>query len=117
MQEGQSDPGLDDFAPWRGRPKIVWPQGKTVAVWVAPNLEFYELDPPANPLRKSWAKPHPDVVGYSHRDHANRVSHWRMADVMTRSEEQTYELQSLMRTSDDGLWLKKKKKHNQTPKQ
>src|SRR3546814_2082804 len=84
MQEGQSDPGLYDFAPWRGRPKIVWPQGKTVAVWVAPNLEFYELDPPANPLRKSWAKPHPDVVGYSHRDHANRVSHWRMADVMTR---------------------------------
>src|SRR3546814_19165059 len=84
MQEGQSDPGLYDFAPWRGRPKIVWPQGKTVAVWVAPNLDFYELDPPANPLRKSWAKPHPDVVGYSHRAHANRVSHWRIADVMTR---------------------------------
>lgn len=84
MQEGQADPGLYDFTPWRGRPKIVWPEGKTVAVWVAPNLEFYELDPPANPLRKSWAKPHPDVVGYSHRDHANRVSHWRMADVMTR---------------------------------
>jgi allantoinase len=84
MHEGQADPGLYDFRPWRGRPKIVWPEGKTVAVWVAPNLEYYELDPPANPMRKSWAKPHPDVVGYSHRDHANRVSHWRMADVMTR---------------------------------
>ncbi len=79
-----ADPNLYDYSPWRGRPKLGWPGGKTCAVWVAPNLEFYELDPPANPQRKSWTKPHPDVVGYSHRDHANRVSHWRMADVMTK---------------------------------
>lgn len=61
-----------------------WPGGKTCAVWIAPNLEYYELDPPPHPRRKSWAKPHPDVVGYSHRDHANRVGHWRMADVMSK---------------------------------
>jgi len=54
-----------------------------VAVWVAPNLEYYEIDPPAHPRRKAWSKPHPDVVGYSHRDHANRVGHWRMADAMS----------------------------------
>mgnify|MGYP000315436323 CR=1 FL=1 len=64
--------------------QIAWPEGKTCAVWVAPNLEYYEIDPPANPQRKAWAKPHPDVVGYSYRDHSNRVSHWRMADVMSR---------------------------------
>lgn len=57
---------------------------KKVAVWVSPNLEYYEIDPPANPHRKSWAKPHPDVVGYAHRDHANRVGHWRMAEVMSK---------------------------------
>ena len=79
-----SDPKLYDYSRWRGRPKLEWPGGKTCAVWVAPNLEFYELDPPANPHRKSWTKPHPDVMGYSHRDHANRVSHWRMADVMSK---------------------------------
>ena len=84
MQEGAADPGLYDYQAYRGRKKIVWPGGKSVAVWVAPNLEFYEIDPPANPHRKSWAKPHPDVVGYGHRDYANRVGHWRMADVMTR---------------------------------
>jgi peptidoglycan/xylan/chitin deacetylase (PgdA/CDA1 family) len=61
-----------------------WPGGKTCAVWDAPNLEFYELDPPPHPRRKSWTRPPPDVVGYSHRDHANRVGHWRMADAMTR---------------------------------
>ena len=84
MDEGAADPDLYDFSAYRDRPKIVWPDGKTVAVWVAPNLEYYEIDPPANPQRNSWTRPHPDVVGYSHRDHANRVSHWRMADVMSR---------------------------------
>jgi allantoinase len=80
----KSDPDLYDFSPYRNRPKLVWPGSKSVAVWVAPNLEYYEIDPPPNPHRKSWTKPHPDVVGYSHRDHSNRVSHWRMAEAMTR---------------------------------
>ena len=64
MREGEKDPGLYDFRPYRGRPKLEWPGGKQVAVWVSPNIEFYELDPPANPHRKSWPRPHPDVVGY-----------------------------------------------------
>ena len=84
MRDGQGDPGLYDFAPYRSRPRLRWPGEKTVAVWIAPNLEYYEIDPPTNPHRKAWSKPHPDVVGYSHRDHSNRVSHWRMADAMTR---------------------------------
>jgi peptidoglycan/xylan/chitin deacetylase (PgdA/CDA1 family) len=63
---------------------LKWPGGKNCAVWIAPNLEFYELDPAINPHRKSWPKPSPDVVGYGHRDHANRVSHWRMAEMMSK---------------------------------
>lgn len=84
MREGAPDPELYDFQPYRNRRRIVWPGGKQVAVWISPNLEFYELDPPANPQRKSWARSHPDVVGYSHRDYANRVGHWRMADLMSK---------------------------------
>ena len=84
MSAQKSDPQLYDYSPYRGRSKLSWPEGKTCAVWVAPNLEFYELDPPANPHRKSWPKPHPDVVGYSHRDHANRISHWRTAEMMSK---------------------------------
>jgi peptidoglycan/xylan/chitin deacetylase (PgdA/CDA1 family) len=77
-----SDPGLYDPEP--AGPVLRWPGGKTCAVWVAPNLEFYEIDPPAHPMRRSWTRPHPDVVGYSHRDHANRVGHWRMAEAMSK---------------------------------
>lgn len=84
MQEGGRDPGLYAFRPWNRRMPIRWPGGKTCAVWVSPNLEFYELDPPANPHRAAWPMPHPSVVGYSHRDHANRVGHWRMADAMSK---------------------------------
>lgn len=76
----RADPALYPPGP---APRVTWPGGKSVAVWVAPNLEYYEIDPPVHPQRKSWTKPHPDVVGYSHRDHANRVGHWRMADAMS----------------------------------
>jgi len=84
MREGQKDPGLYDYRPYRSRHKIVWPGDKQVAVWVSPNIEYYELDPPANPHRKSWAKPHPDVVGYAHRDFGNRVGHFRLTEIMEK---------------------------------
>ncbi|MFY8093838.1 MAG: polysaccharide deacetylase family protein [Niveispirillum sp.] len=77
-----SDPNLYDFWPYRDRPKITWPGNKKVAFWVAPNIEFYELDPPNNPSRKPWGRPHPDIVPYSARDWGNRVGHWRLMEVM-----------------------------------
>jgi allantoinase len=80
----KSDPELYDFWRYRDRPKIIWPGGAKLALWVAPNLEFYELDPPPNPYRKSWTRPHPDVLNYAHRDYANRVGHWRLLDVMAK---------------------------------
>jgi len=82
-QMAMDDPDLYRYLPWRNRPKLVWPGGKPIAVWIAPNLEMYEIDPPAHPRRKSWSRPHPDVVAYSHRDYGNRVGHWRMADAMS----------------------------------
>jgi len=78
------DPRHYDYAPYRGRPKIRWPNGARIAFWVAPNIEHYELDPPANPVRSPWLRPNPDVLNYSWRDYGNRVGFDRMADVMAR---------------------------------
>ncbi len=78
------EPGLYDYSPMFDRPKITWPNGARVAFWVAPNIEFYELDPPQNPGRRPWAKPHPDVVPHSHRDYGNRAGFWRMMEVMEK---------------------------------
>ena len=76
------DPGYYDYLPYHQRPKIEWPDGARVAFWVAPNIEFYELDPPKNPTRVSWPRPAPDVLGYSYRDYGNRAGFWRMMQAM-----------------------------------
>ncbi|MDB5894747.1 MAG: polysaccharide deacetylase [Rhodoferax sp.] len=78
------DPGLYDYLPYRNRPKIEWPGGARVAFWVAPNVEFYELNPPKNPARTAWARPAPDVLNYAYRDYGNRAGFWRMLEAMKR---------------------------------
>ena len=57
----KKDPGLYEYTAWNTRPKIEWPNNAKVAFWVAPNIEFYELDPPVNPQQRSWQRPMPDV--------------------------------------------------------
>ncbi|MCS6967815.1 MAG: polysaccharide deacetylase family protein [Cytophagales bacterium] len=78
------DPQLYDYWAYQNRPKIRWKNGAKLAFWVAPNIEFYEFDPPQNPFRKPWSRPHPDVRGYAMRDYGNRVGHFRMMEVMDK---------------------------------
>lgn len=78
------DPGLYDYLPYQNRPQIRWPGGARVAFWVAPNIEYYELDPPRNPARAAWARPSPDVLSYAYRDYGNRSGFWRMLQAMQR---------------------------------
>jgi allantoinase len=80
----RADPNLYDYWPYRDRPKVIWPGGKKLAFWIAPNIEYYEFAPPANPSRPGWPKPAPDVVGYSQRDWGNRVGHWRLMELMDK---------------------------------
>lgn len=78
------DPGLYDYLPYDQRPQIRWPGGARVAFWVAPNIEFYEIDPPRNPARAAWARPTPDVLNYAYRDYGNRAGFMRMFEAMGR---------------------------------
>ena len=78
------EPGLYDYSPLVDRPKITWPNDARIAFWVAPNIEYYEYDPPNNPGRKPWPKPHPDVILYSHRDYGNRAGFFRMMEAMAK---------------------------------
>lgn len=65
------------------RQKIVWPGGARIAVWIAPNLEYYELNPPDNPSRHPWPRIKPDILNYGRRDYGNRVGFERIADLLT----------------------------------
>jgi len=80
----QADPNLYDYWPYKDRPRIEWPGGGKLAFWIAPNIEFYEFDPPANPSRPGWPRPAPDVTAYSQRDWGNRVGHWRLMELLDK---------------------------------
>ncbi|KAA1244945.1 polysaccharide deacetylase family protein [Aquimarina sp. RZ0] len=80
----KEDPGYYDYWPYENRPKIAWPNGARVAFWVAPNIEFYELNPPDNPFRKPWPQPSPALPGYTSRDWGNRVGHTRQMELLDK---------------------------------
>ncbi|MEM0928254.1 MAG: polysaccharide deacetylase family protein [Pseudomonadota bacterium] len=77
-----ADPNLYDYWPYEGRPQILWPGGKKLAFWIAPNVEFYEFEPPSNASRKPWPRGNPDIVGYSQRVWGNTVGHWRLMELL-----------------------------------
>lgn len=79
-----TEPGRYDYLPLIDRPQIRWPKQARVAFWVAPNIEFYELDPPDGQGRPLWPRPYPDVLNYSMRDYGNRGGVWRVMDALDR---------------------------------
>jgi allantoinase len=73
------------YSPISRRPKLEWPGGARIALWVVPNIEHYEYLPRPGQLRDPWPRmPHPDVLGYSRADYGNRVGFWRMLEVIDR---------------------------------
>lgn len=42
----KSDPEYYRYRPYNRRQRIVGPGGAHIAVWVVPNIEFYEFNPP-----------------------------------------------------------------------
>jgi allantoinase len=76
-----------DYSPITTRPKLEWPGGARIALWVVPNIEHYEYLPRTGQLRDPWPRmPHPDVLGYSRADYGNRIGFWRMLEVIDRYE-------------------------------
>ena len=70
------------YSPILHRPRLRWPDGARVALWVVPNIEHYEYLPGSIRVRDPWPRsPHPDVLGYAQRDYGNRVGLWRLFDV------------------------------------
>ena len=68
------------YIPINRRPKITWPGGARVAVWVAPNIEVFALDEKM-PVGKGKI---PDVMYWSLRDYGARVGVFRVMDVLSR---------------------------------
>lgn len=74
------------LAPWsedEARP-LRWPEAKTLAFWLAPNIEYYEMAPHANSVRAPWPRPFPDMQNWSWRDYGNRVGVWRCLELFDK---------------------------------
>jgi len=76
------------YLPITRRPKLTWPGGARVALWVNPNIEFFGLDDvmPGN-LNERVPREHakiPNVRNWAVRDYGNRVGIWRIMEVLTR---------------------------------
>lgn len=73
------------YQPLPERPRVTWPQGRTVAVWHAPNVELYDYLPPGGgaPQGRVGA---PDAEHYFHRDYSHRVGFWRMLRATDRHQ-------------------------------
>jgi allantoinase len=82
VEQGPSELGYVDYSPIIDRPPVRWPNGARVALWLAPNLEFYEYQPELTVYADQWPRtPHPDVMTYAYRDSGNRAGFWRMLEV------------------------------------
>ena len=68
------------YIPVNRRPKITWPGGARVAVWVSPNFEAFALDEKM-PVGKGKI---PDVMYWSLRDYGARVGVFRVMDVLSQ---------------------------------
>jgi peptidoglycan/xylan/chitin deacetylase (PgdA/CDA1 family) len=79
-----SDYGPFDFVPINKRPRVTWPNGAHVAVWIIPNIEFFPLTRglAGHPFEAKGKAP--TVRAWGQRDYGNRVGIWRMMEVFQK---------------------------------
>jgi allantoinase len=75
--------GPFDYSPIIDRPRLEWPGGARVALWIIPNIEFFSLNESVPPQAGGGGKV-PDVPTWATRDYGNRVGVFRMMKVMDR---------------------------------
>lgn len=68
------------FTPINRRPKLAWPNGARVALWIIPNIETFPLNEPV----PSGIGKVPDVYSWSVREYGARVGIFRLMEVMER---------------------------------
>lgn len=75
-----------DWSMLSERKAVAWPGGKSLALWVNVNLQFFPLNPQGLPVKVpgNMSMPYPDLRHYSLRDYGNRVGIYRLLDAFDR---------------------------------
>jgi len=69
------------YSPIIARPKLEWPNGARLALWVIPNIEFFSL---AEKIPASTSNKLPDIPSWAARDYGNRIGVFRFMEVFDR---------------------------------
>ena len=69
------------YSPIIRRPRLEWPGGAHVALWVVPNIEFFSLETRPGGLGPGKI---PDIPIWAMRDYGNRVGVFRLMEVLDR---------------------------------
>jgi allantoinase len=72
------------YSPIVDRPRLCWPNGARVALWVIPNIEHFLFDRPSTSITTVTTQFVPDVLNFAWRDYGPRVGVWRMMEIMDR---------------------------------
>ncbi len=72
------------YSPIVKRPRLEWPNGARVALWLIPNIEFFSLEEKVPAGSGGTGIKPPDVPAWSVRDYGNRIGLFRLMDVMDR---------------------------------
>ena len=68
------------YSPIIDRAPLRWPNGKKLAVWIVPNIEYFPLDE-----RMKGEEPSlPNIFAWSRRDYGNRIGVFRLMDVLAK---------------------------------
>ena len=78
------DNTLYDFSSITRRPRLRWPGGERLAVWICYNVEHFKVDTPATSIAPGLAQLKPDVINHAWRDYGLRVGIWRNFEMMER---------------------------------
>ena len=70
------------YTPINRRPRITWPDGNHLALWVIPNIETFPLDEPV----PGGTGVTPDIINWAPRDYGARVGIFRLMEVLARHD-------------------------------
>ena len=71
------------YSPIEDRPRIIWPGNARVALWICPNVLFFEYLPePPKYNDIFYPRGCPDIRYYGHQDYGNRVGFWRTLEML-----------------------------------
>jgi hypothetical protein len=90
LEYGRRREGMDhDWYPWSNlfeRPRVEWPGGRSVAVWVVVSLEWFPIVPRDQGFRAPghMQTPYPDYRHYTAREYGTRIGFYRFLDAFAK---------------------------------